>query len=134
MRKYLFGALAGIVLGIAGCSSSSSIDRELKSVQYHTEEIRKALGKAPSGDCIIEYREIDDIYHIMFKDSEGTNSVVYFDLNKDGELDNKKSFFIPQNFDIKIIPPQKTVPQKKDYDIPLEKKDKEIRTGVIARR
>ena len=116
MKKLVGGlaGLVGIVFGFAGLGCQATIHEEAMKIKYHSNEIRKIIGAKPGEDYQLFELKKGEPYSAIVWGKDGTKSIVYFDLKKDGEYDHKRTFEIPKKLDLKVLPLPK--PELKKYE------------------
>ena len=107
--EYLRGVGLGVVLSLAsGCQLYQTYypySEDVRKIKYHEAEIKKIVGAKPEDSCqILELDELGNTVHIIIRGEKDTKSIMYQDLDKDGEYEKKSIIKIPNEPEMRVIP------------------------------
>lgn len=132
MKKLVHG-LVRIVIGCACCLNlsgcKSTINKEAKRIISSYNEVKKAA-EVKQGETLemYDFKEGNPL-HIIIRGDEGTKSIIYFDMDKDGQYDKKETLKIPKKLEVLGVFPEPNTPEIKkkfkEYTPNKERKEKE---------
>jgi len=126
LKNYIVSGLAGLILGLGGCSSYLSIDDEANKIAKYDQGIRNVLELKKDETCNIFKDKNGKPYWIIIDGKKGIKSIMYIDLDGDGKYDQKNIISIPNKLE-EVIPDK----DNKENYIPVPKKKFEKKNSQI---
>jgi len=105
MGVVIAGSLT-LSLYLSHYSGTSSIDREFNAIQNPKDDkkIRNVFGLSDVDNYVIFKNRGRISYGIKIIDNKETRLIRYYDKNKDGDPEEKRTFKIPHKLEVIILP------------------------------